>query len=329
MCGIFGYRVRTQPEGVRVGGREPPETLGRALQALRHRGPDAEGTALLQGPGVSCGLAHTRLAILDLSPAGNQPMRTPDGRFTLVYNGEVYNFRALRTDLQAEGIRFVSDGDTEVVLQALARWGEKALHRFVGMFALGLWDNLTGTLLLARDRLGEKPLYWLSDMRGLAFASEVRTLLATGWATPRLDPLGLSRYLERGSCQDPTTLLSGVSALLPGHLLVAGPKGVEVRTWWTLPDAESGAPAGWESTLPELLEEAVDLRLISDVPLGMFLSGGIDSATILALAARRHRDALQAFTLSFGEPAFDESARARAIASHLGVRYHAALPHRR
>jgi asparagine synthase (glutamine-hydrolysing) len=325
MCGIFGYHVRIPREPDRIGGREPVETLAGALRALRHRGPDAEGTALLSGPDFAGGFAHTRLAILDLSPAGHQPMRTADGRYTLVYNGEVYNFRALRKDLQAEGVRFLSDGDTEVVLYALARWGQGALDRFVGMFALGLWDQATGTLLLARDRLGEKPLYWMSDARGLAFASEVRALLASGWAAPRLDPLGLARYLERGSCQDPTTLVEGVSALLPGHLLVAGTRGVETRRWWALSEIEGSAPPpSWKESLRDRLEEAVASRLVSDVPLGLFLSGGIDSSAVLALAARRQRDALEAFTLSFDEDDFDESDRARAIASHLGVRHHLA-----
>jgi len=303
--------------------QQPAETLDLAVRALRHRGPDAEGTALLEAPGVCGGFAHTRLAIIDLSPAGDQPMWTSDRRFTLVYNGEVYNFRDLRKEMEAEGVCFRSDGDTEVVLHALARWGESALDRFVGMFALGLWDHRTGTLLLARDRLGEKPLYWLGGEESLAFASEVRALLATGWAAPRLDGLGLVRYLERGSCQDPTTLLAGVSSLLPGHLLVAGPRGVKIRQWWT-PPRPTSPPAQWESEMPALLEQAVDLRLISDVPLGVFLSGGIDSAAVLALAARRNRDSLQAFTLSFDEGPFDESQQARAIASHLGVRHHLA-----
>jgi asparagine synthase (glutamine-hydrolysing) len=252
-------------------------------------------------------------------------MQTPDGRFTLVYNGEVYNYRALRSELEAEGIRFASRGDTEVVLNALALWGEAALERFLGMFALALWDGEEGTLLLARDRLGEKPLYWLSDERGIAFASETRALLATGWIRPKLDALGLECFLERGSCQDPSTLLEGVRALRPGHRLVASPRGIEVHRWWAPPEFHgTKLSPEWREALAALLEEAIELRLASAVPLGLFLSGGIDSAAILALAARRHRDEVSAFTLTFDEAAFDEGNRARLIASHVGVRHESA-----
>ncbi len=340
MCGIFGLLTPT-PTGdpsVARGDAERRATL--ALRAMHHRGPDDHGLATERGAALQATFAFARLAILDLSPSGHQPMQTPDGRFTLVFNGEVYNFRALRAELAAEGVAIRSTGDTEVVLQSLAHWGKRALERFVGMFALALFDRDTDTLLLARDRLGKKPLYWTHDgeARGpasrLAFASEVRTLLAAQVVEPRLDPHALAGYLAHGSTQDPATLICNVVQLSPGTWLEAraissGSSGscgfglsVTHGTYWRLPDplARPLAP-DWREALRALVAEAVSLRLSADVPLGIFLSGGIDSAALVALAAKTHRDQLQAFTLTFDEKAWDEGERAARTAATFGVRH--------
>jgi len=331
MCGIYGHVVDIE----RAEAHE--SALPKAVKALSHRGPDASGTARLADARgrVECGLAHTRLAILDLTPAGNQPMTQPGfdgGRHVLVFNGEIYNYRDIRAELEALGQEFVSDGDTEVVLHALVTWGERALDRFVGMFALALFDVGTGVLFLARDRLGKKPLYLVDGRDGFAFASEVRTLLATGWARPEIDPQALAAYLARGSVHEPTALLAGVVSLPAGHWLRVAPGGGrQLEAWWRVPDPDDhpsvgpdpDAPADrWGSRLVDTLHDAVRVRLVSDVPLGVFLSGGIDSAALVSLASRLVGEQLRTFTLTFDEVAFDESSRAAATARHFGVRHH-------
>ncbi|MCC6620650.1 MAG: asparagine synthase (glutamine-hydrolyzing) [Deltaproteobacteria bacterium] len=333
MCGIYGHVVDIARAEAHEG------ALTTAVKALSHRGPDASGTARLADARgrVECGLAHTRLAILDLSPAGAQPMTQPGfdgGRRVLVFNGEIYNYRELRAELEALGQAFVSDSDTEVVLHALATWGEQALERFVGMFALALFDVASGVLFLARDRLGKKPLYLVDGRAGFAFASEVRTLVATGWASRAIDPAALAAYLARGSVHEPTALLAGVVSLAAGHWLRVSPDGRrQLHMWWRVPDPEDRPSVGgdpeaaedrWGTRLVEVLHEAVRVRLVSDVPLGVFLSGGIDSAAIVSLASRLVGDQLRTFTLTFDEAAFDESSRAAATARHFGVHHHEA-----
>jgi asparagine synthase (glutamine-hydrolysing) len=321
MCGILGIvEAAGAPEGAE-------EALGRGLSALSHRGPDAHGAASVATAEAAAHLGHARLAILDLSEAAAQPMARRDGRYTLVFNGEVYNFRQIRGELEALGAAFVSDGDTEVVLEALIHWGEAALARFVGMFALALWDRDTSTLLLARDRLGIKPLYLRvdPDRRRLAFASEGQALARAGLATPRRDAAALHGWGHLAGCEDPETLLGGVVQLGAGEWMrwKVGERPTR-RTWWRPEPARARA----SDPLPALaaaLDEAVSDRLVSDVPLGVFLSGGVDSAAIAALAARHVRERLETFTLAFGEAAYDERDRAARIARHLGVRHHVAV----
>lgn len=315
MCGIFGTFVpRDRLEAATT-------TLGPALAALAHRGPDDKGMATSTGQTYAVAFGQTRLAILDLSPAGHQPMASPDGRLLLVLNGELYNHRELRARLLPD-VAFRGDSDTETALHLFARLGLAALSHFVGMFALALWDKDTDTLTLARDRLGKKPLYIVDHPHALTFASEVRALIASGHAPRTLDPLGLAAYLARGSARDPSTLLSGVRSVRPGHTLTVTAAGLREAPFWSLPDAPP--PIDWRERLPELLDDAARLRLLSDRPLGVFLSGGVDSAAIAALAARHARSTLDTFTLTFDESAFDEGDRASALARHLGVRHHAA-----
>ena len=315
MCGIYGF-VTTHSG--------PSPSLDVALSALRHRGPDDTGTYEHADGAVRCGFAHTRLAILDPTPSGRQPMRSADGRFTLVYNGEVYNFPRLRKLLEAAGCRFESSCDTEVVLAAFARWGPRCVEQFRGMFALAVWDARERRLWLARDRLGIKPLYVQLGPGRIAFASEVRALLDTSAAPRRLDIDSVTAYLALGSVAEPTTIVQGIEAVPPGSLLAWEPGGVRRERYWTLPE-ETRCDVQPEQARDEVrreLEEAVRLRLVADVPLGLFLSGGIDSAALVALASRVATTRLTTFTVTFDEASFDESSHAGAIAARFGTDHH-------
>lgn len=316
MCGIFGYLLRDEHEGL--------PSLDGAIAALHHRGPDDRGTFARSYDGFALGLAHTRLSIVDLSPGGHQPMVDEERRAIVVFNGELYNHRELRAELESLGERFRSTSDTEVLLRGWARWGHDVLHRLRGMFALAIWDEPRRRLLLARDRLGVKPLYYARTSRGLVFASEVRALLATGAAERRLCPAGLRSYLAFGSVREPHTILRDVRALPPGHLLELHEGRGEIRAWWELPMGGS-APSTERDAVArtrELLERAVDQRMIADVPVGVFLSGGIDSSAIVALASRASRAPVHTFTLSFDEQAWDERRFAREVAERFGCNHH-------
>lgn len=319
MCGIFGYFSSRAGDAA-----ELRATFPAALAALAHRGPDDRDACLVESADLALGFAQTRLAILDLSPAGHQPMRGPGGE-VLLLNGEIYNHLELRPALEAAGVAFVGTSDTETLLHLLIREGVSALTRVVGMFAFAFWDPATRTLTLGRDRFGKKPLYLAERPGRLAFASEVRALLATGAAPRTLDPEGLALWLERGSCHEPTTLVRGVRSLAPGHVMTVRAEGGELRThsrpYWSL-QLEPPAP-DWRDRLEVLLDTAVRQRLLSDRPIGVFLSGGVDSAAIAAVAARHARDALRTFTLTFDEREWDEGARARTMAERLGLQHQA------
>ncbi len=325
MCGIGGY----------VGERGGIDEQA-LLHSLRHRGPDAEGQITLPiHPGAQVHLAFARLAILDLSPAGNQPMSTEDGAATLVYNGESYNFAALRAELIARGHRFRSTSDTEVVLRGYREWGEHVVERLRGMFAFALWDAGHRRLQLFRDRLGKKPLYYCHDRRRLAFASELKALLACGAAKRRLDPRAVHGYLALGSVPQPRTLLEGVSLLLPGHVLtvsvgrVGQPLSIADRPYFHLPTPRGAVPrprldrARAAAEIAPVLAQAVALRLVADVPVGVLLSGGIDSTAVAQLARRAGEGELHTFTLTYGAAEKEsEGDEARRIAAALHTRHH-------
>lgn len=318
MCGIAGVVLR--------GGAPVDEALVRAMTSrLEHRGPDADGIHL--APGV--GLGHRRLSILDLSDAAAQPMLGHDGASALTFNGEIYNFAELRAKLAASGERFHSSGDTEVLLRALERWDKNALERVHGMFAFGHWDASARRLLLARDRFGKKPLYYApfgeGGIEGLAFASELRALLAHPRvrAERALDPVALAQYLMHDCVPAPRSILANVRKLLPGECLTwRDGMGYSLESYyaprhgrWT-----RGEPEELAQEFLRLVERATADRLVADVPVGVFLSGGLDSSLVAACAARAH-PRVKTFAIAFDEPSFDESAHARAVAQHLGTEH--------
>jgi asparagine synthase (glutamine-hydrolysing) len=293
--------------------------------ALSHRGPDDAGMELLPAGnnGHRLGLGHRRLAILDLSPAGHQPMQDPDTGNLIVFNGEVYNFQDIRRELEGQGHRFRSQTDTEVILKAYARYGLKCLHRLRGMFAFCLWDAQRQRLFLARDRLGIKPLYYYHTSDRFLFSSEVRGLLASGLVPRQLSLAGLDSYLALGAVQDPLTMIEHVYALPAGHYGIWQDGKFTVHTYWKLP---TQANEEWEHRprrkivehLRELLEESIRLRLISDVPLGAFLSGGVDSSAIASLMTRASPMPPQTVSIVFPEQEFSEAPYMRLIAQRFG-----------
>jgi len=281
---------------------------------MRHRGPDGQGV-FTDGP---LGLCHRRLAVLDLSAAAGQPMHAADGSACIVYNGECYNFAELRDELRALGRAFITDSDTEVVLQGYLQWGDGVAHRLVGMFAFAVWDRRDRSLRLFRDRLGVKPLYFSLDSDRLVFASEVKPLLEAGVA-PALNRAALGSYLMLRYAPGRETMFAGVRTLAPGHRLAATADGrVTEAAWWSLDDVPGAAAA---TTPPgrflELLRDAVGGAMTADVPVGALLSGGVDSGAVVALMRAARRD-VEAFTYAMRGPN-DESAAAAALARSLGV----------
>jgi asparagine synthase (glutamine-hydrolysing) len=313
MCGIAGIVARDF--------REPIEEarLKRMRDVIRHRGPDGEGL-LLDGP---VGLAHRRLAIVDVA-GGHQPMANEDGTVWIVFNGEIYNHAALRPALEANGHRYRSRSDTETILHLYEEEGERCVERLQGMFAFAIWDLAARRLLLARDRLGIKPLYYALTPRELLFGSEIKALLAAG-VRPRLEPEVLPEYLATGFVSGERTLFEGVKQLPPAHTLtMALGEGARERRYWQLPaGGEAGGP-GLPERARELrgaLQAAVRSHLMSDVPLGLFLSGGIDSSGLLALMAPMTKEPVRTFAVGFSEREANELAYARLAARAAGAEH--------
>ncbi|MBX9635838.1 MAG: asparagine synthase (glutamine-hydrolyzing), partial [Magnetospirillum sp.] len=297
---------------------------------LDHRGPDAHGSWIDDVCGT--GLVHTRLAIIDLTPGGAQPMASPCGRWVLAFNGEIYNYRRLKAELEADGENFSSTSDTELLLRLLMRQGIACLPRLIGMFAFALWDRETREMLLVRDRLGVKPLVWgtLPD-GGIAFASEINALRAHPGLDLGVDAAALSEYLACLYVPAPRSLHKGIHKLLPGHWLRWRDGRIEQGQWWTpsyTGDRAISVDEAAEEILP-ILDDAVRLRLVADVEVGCFLSGGIDSSVIAALMAKAAREAgappPRTFTMTFEEKAYDEREAAAQVARHIGSR-HVELP---
>jgi len=292
ICGIFRY------DG------EPPDeaVLSSMTSHLRHRGNDARGVRIVGG----AGLGHQRLSIIDLSEKANQPLSSGDGRYWMVYNGEVYNFLSLRREMEAR-VSFTSTSDTEVVLYSWIEKGMDSLSRFNGMFAFAIWDSLEKKLVLARDRAGVKPLYYSDTGKELVFASEIKSILLHPRVTRGINGRALSDYLSLGYIPGEETIFTSIRKLPPGHVAVVDPSGhLSLSRWWDLRDHFiSAQKEDLEEKILQLLEAAVRDRLVSDVDVGFFLSGGIDSSSILYYARKFKKDAL-AFSLGFREKSYDE-----------------------
>jgi asparagine synthase (glutamine-hydrolysing) len=325
MCGVAGFWS--------AWGEDDPYATATAMASrLRHRGPDDGGCWVYRDAGVA--LAHRRLSIVDLSPLGRQPMVSQSGRFVIVFNGEIYNHRALRRELLADPrreSRLRGQSDTEVMLAAIEAWGlQRAIDRFVGMFAFALWDNADRELHLVRDRLGIKPLYWGWAGRVFVFASELNAICAHPAFRPEIDRDALTLLMRYGCIPAPHSIYAGIHKLLPGTILRVRspePDALTETTFWTAREAaERGMAHGFAGSTDEaveelerLLQDAVRLRMLADVPVGAFLSGGIDSSTVAAMMQAQSGRPVKTFTIGSFDAEYDEAPAARAVARHLGT----------
>ncbi len=318
MCGIAG--LITRPDTI-----ADQTLIGLMTRQLSHRGPDADGGWAEE----NVALGHRRLSIIDLTDGANQPLSSADGRYVITFNGEIYNYQAIRQQLT--DYPFQTNSDTEVILAAYERWGAACVDHFNGMFAFAIWDRHTKELFAARDRLGKKPFYYYHDEHVFVFASEVRALLQTGLVPRRLNTAMLPQYLMYQTVAAPNTLVTGVRQLQAGHLArFIDHQWTETRYWdlMTPPPADpallhNATTVQWH--VRALLQDSVARRLVSDVPLGAFLSGGIDSSAVVALMAEQTEQPVNTFTVTFQEAAFDESVYARQLASRFNTR-HTELP---
>ena len=316
MCGIAG-RFNYDP-----GRPVDAEVLGAMTDSIAHRGPDSAG--YYQAPGI--GLGHRRLSIIDLS-TGDQPLANEDGRVQVVFNGEIYNFAEVRAELIARGHRFRTHSDTEIIVHGYEEWGERCVERFRGMFAFAVWDARSRRLLLARDRLGVKPLYYAElPGVGIVFGSEIKALLQDPDVSRDWRPEAIDAYLTLLFIPAPETVYSAIRKLPPAHVLVAENGRTRLSRYWSLEFTGDGNPDREEEYLEELdarIREAVSLRLISDVPLGAFLSGGIDSSTVVSYMKETSSTTPVTISVGFEEQSFNEVHHAEAVARHLGCEFHA------
>jgi asparagine synthase (glutamine-hydrolysing) len=316
MCGIYGYLSSKR--------NIDPRILRSMGDTLRHRGPDDEGEMIGEDGDLCVGFGHQRLSIIDLSPAGRQPMSNEDGSIWITYNGEIYNFRALREELERKGHRFKSSSDTEVVIHLYEELGIRCLEKMNGMFAFALWDRHKKTLILARDRIGKKPLHYALSNEGIVFASELKALLTHPGVSREIDLKSLNRYLTYEYVPAPDSIFKSIKKLEPGHYLLYRQGATEMIQYWDIPLTDN--PMGYKTEaeyvedLRERLANAVKSRLVADVPVGLFLSGGVDSSLIAALAMRANPK-LECFSIGFDEPSFDESRYAREVARVLNAQH--------
>lgn len=319
MCGLAGS-LFLEP-------RNPDPSLQKVrqmIQAQKHRGPDGQGYWGADSGRVFLG--HCRLAIIDLTPAGQQPMASQDGRYVICFNGEIYNYLELKQELQGAGIQFRGHSDTEVLLEGIARWGvDQALNKMVGMFALAVWDNIDHRLVLARDRAGKKPLYYHQSPGALYFASEHKAFKVLPEVKLSYDETSIYHYLSFGYVPAPRTIYQEVAEVPAGHYLeVSSGLDVAVKTYWR-PDWAGQRRVSFAAAVEEterLLQEAVKIRLRADVPVGCFLSGGIDSGLLTAFASVQLGRPLQTFTVSFREGSVDESPLAQLVADQYQTEHH-------
>jgi asparagine synthase (glutamine-hydrolysing) len=318
MCGIAGFVARTT--GRSDFDREGVERLvGEMCAAIRHRGPDDQGTWV--DDGVALGMR--RLSIIDVS-GGHQPIHNEDETVWIVFNGEIYNFPSLRADLERLGHRFYTSTDTETIVHAYEQWGEDAISRLRGMFGLALWDTRSRTLLLARDRAGIKPMHFAEANGRLYFGSEIKSILCAPDVGRDLNLDALDHYLSFLYTPPDASIFQGVRKLPPGHLLIWRDGRVRITRYWQIAASESftGTETDAAEALAKTLAGAVESHLVSDVPLGAFLSGGVDSSLVVALMARASSAPVRTFSIGFGEPEFDELQHARRVAQHFGTDHH-------
>jgi asparagine synthase (glutamine-hydrolysing) len=311
MCGITGKFNFDRGRSV------DPERLRAMTSAIAHRGPDADGFHLAEG----VGLGHRRLSIIDLA-TGDQPLSNEDGTIWVVFNGEIYNFAELRVELERAGHRFRTHTDTEVIVHAYEEWGELSVERFRGMFAYALWDDRQRRLVLVRDRLGVKPLFYCPTPFGVTFASEIKALLEDPDVPRDWRPESIDAYLTLQYVPTPGTIYQDIWKLPPGHLLVAQNGKIATRQYWDLIFTGDGDPrreAEYLERLDGLISESVKLRLISEVPLGAFLSGGIDSSAVVAAMVEASTTRVITMSVGFEEQGFNEIEYARVVARHLGT----------
>lgn len=314
MCGISGLYNHGNIDKAK-------EALARMNDAMRHRGPDDDGIYADE----LVALGHRRLSIIDLSAAGHQPMRSSDGNIEIVYNGEIYNYREVRESIGKDS--FSTATDTEVILRAWQKWGTKCLEQLNGMFAFAIWDKQSGELFIARDRLGIKPLYYYRDNDLLVFASEIRTLLRSGYVPAEIDREALTDYFTYQTVHAPRTIIRGVRMLMPGHYLIARKNEVRTECYWNLiaqadKKVDHGSYDEVCERIKDLFSHAVRKRLVSDVPFGAFLSGGIDSSAVVGYMSRFLEQPVNTFHISFDESEFSEAKYARMVAEKFHTNHH-------
>jgi asparagine synthase (glutamine-hydrolysing) len=319
MCGIVGIISRRAPID--------PEILRQATASLAHRGPDDSGSVVLRAQGaasIEIGLGHRRLSILDLSPLGHQPMHDPQTGNWLVFNGEIYNFRELRAELESKGFAFRSRSDSEVLLNAYASWGKDCLQHLRGIFAFAIWDARNASLFLARDPMGVKPIYYSEQGAQFIFASEIRTVLGTGLVPRKLSGSGLGTFLSFGSVYDPQTVIEGVLSLEAGHHLVWHDGLISIERYWNVPATTTDlGMQEVQDRVSAAVDESVRMQTVSDVPVGVFLSGGIDSSAIAAVLSRTQRPTT--FSVVFREQEYNEADSSRLIAERFKTDHHEIL----
>ena len=318
MCGIYGYLSPT--------GTIDPTILRRMGHPLKHRGPDDEGEVILDSSEVSVGLGHKRLSIIDLSPAGKQPMANEDETIWITFNGEIYNFREIRKELEGKGHKFRSHSDTEVIVHLYEELGTKCLERLNGMFAFALWDAKQKSLFLARDRTGKKPLHYCVHRGHFLFASEIKALLQHPLVSREIDLKSLNKYLAYEYVPAPNSIFKAIKKLEPGYCLLFRGGAAVTSQYWDIPMEDypisDRTEAQYIDELKELLERAVTARLeAADVPVGLFVSGGLDSGVVAAIA-RKAKETLECFSIGFEEASFDESRYAQQVARSLGIKHH-------
>jgi asparagine synthase (glutamine-hydrolysing) len=317
MCGIAGFVDQRRA----LGGREGGAVLDRMCRVIRHRGPDDQGV-MVEG-GVALGMR--RLSIIDLA-GGHQPISNEDGTVTVVFNGEIYNYRELQRELEARGHRFQTHSDTEVIVHAYEEYGAACAEHFRGMFAFALWDAKEKSLFVARDRVGKKPLYYTLTASGtFVFGSELKSLLQHPEVAREINPRAVDAYLSLGYVPDPLSIFRGVHKLPPGHHLSFAGGRVAIQSYWDFSYQPVESPRREDDYLEELrarLAEAVRVRLVADVPLGAFLSGGVDSSTVVGLMAREMTQPVKTFSIGFDEDSYNELKYARVAAKHFGTDHH-------